>query len=82
MMKENFNPIENERDDIKAAFHMLDKENKGYIRTRDLKMVLLVEGSNLTETEVDLFLIEADKSGDGIIDYEGGCLHSTLLTDR
>uniref|UniRef100_A0A670YZ41 Calglandulin n=1 Tax=Pseudonaja textilis TaxID=8673 RepID=A0A670YZ41_PSETE len=61
----------NQDEELRAAFKVFDKEHKGYIEWDTLKYVLMNAGEPLNEHEAELMMKEADKDGDGTIDYEG-----------
>nr|XP_060632967.1 parvalbumin alpha [Anolis sagrei ordinatus] len=57
-------------DDVKKVFHILDKDQSGYIEEDELKFVLkgfTAEGRDLSDKETKAFLNAADKDGDGKI---------------
>lgn len=61
---------------LKFAFKVYDMDRDGYISNGELFMVLkMMVGSNLKDTQlqqiVDKTIINADKDGDGKINYEG-----------
>ncbi|XP_072308424.1 calglandulin-like [Eucyclogobius newberryi] len=56
--------------ELRAAFKVFDKEAKGYIDWNTLKYVLTNAGEPLNEVEAEAMMKEADKDGDGTIDYE------------
>ncbi|XP_029435135.1 calmodulin-like protein 6 [Rhinatrema bivittatum] len=60
----------NQDEELRAAFKMFDKEAKGYIEWNTLKYVLMNAGEPLNEEEAEQMMKEADKDGDGTIDYE------------
>ncbi|CAM4654004.1 unnamed protein product [Lepidochelys olivacea] len=60
----------NQDEELRAAFKVFDKEHKGYIDWNTLKYVLMNAGEPLNEQEAELMMKEADKDGDGTIDYE------------
>ncbi|KYO31443.1 calmodulin-like protein 6 [Alligator mississippiensis] len=60
----------NQDEELRAAFKVFDKEHKGYIEWDTLKYVLMNAGEPLNENEAELMMKEADKDGDGTIDYE------------
>ncbi|XP_039365129.1 calmodulin-like protein 6 isoform X2 [Mauremys mutica] len=66
----------NQDEELRAAFKVFDKEHKGYIDWNTLKYVLMNAGEPLNEQEAELMMKEADKDGDGTIDYEEICCHS------
>ena len=60
-----------QRSVIRKQFDNYDKEKKGYITKDEFKRVLENKiSSNITTEEVDKMMEEADKDGDGQIDYE------------
>lgn len=50
---------------------MFDKDGNGYITAAELRFVMTNLGEKMTDEEVDEMVKEADKDGDGQIDYEG-----------
>uniref|UniRef100_A0A8C6SXJ6 Calmodulin like 6 n=1 Tax=Neogobius melanostomus TaxID=47308 RepID=A0A8C6SXJ6_9GOBI len=60
----------NQDAELRAAFKVFDKEAKGYIEWNTLKYVLTNAGEPLNEVEAEAMMKEADKDGDGTIDYE------------
>ncbi|XP_061905540.1 calglandulin-like [Entelurus aequoreus] len=60
----------NQDAELRAAFKVFDKEAKGFIDWNTLKYVLMNAGEPLNETEAEQMMKEADKDGDGTIDYE------------
>ncbi|KAK1340591.1 hypothetical protein QTO34_019162 [Cnephaeus nilssonii] len=61
---------QNQEGELRAAFQVFDKEGKGYIDWDTLKYVLMNAGEPLNEVEAEQMMKEADKDGDGTIDYE------------
>ncbi|XP_034527642.1 calmodulin-like protein 6 [Ailuropoda melanoleuca] len=61
---------QNQEGELRAAFRVFDKEGKGYIDWDTLKYVLMNAGEPLSEIEAEQMMKEADKDGDGTIDYE------------
>uniref|UniRef100_A0A2K5Q4R2 Calmodulin like 6 n=1 Tax=Cebus imitator TaxID=2715852 RepID=A0A2K5Q4R2_CEBIM len=61
---------QNQESELRAAFRVFDKEGKGYIDWNTLKYVLMNAGEPLNEVEAEQMMKEADKDGDGTIDYE------------
>ena len=50
---------------------MFDRSNSGFISRYDLKRVMLdIVGEKVSDAEVDLMMLEADKDRNGKIDYE------------
>jgi len=60
---------EDERE-LKEAFRVLDKSNKGVIDVKDLKWILKSLGDDLTEEEIEDMITETDTDGSGTVDYE------------
>ncbi|KAM9241689.1 calmodulin-like protein 6 [Dugong dugon] len=61
---------QNQESELRAAFRDFDKESKGYIDWNMLKYVLMNAGESLSEVEAEKMMKEADKNGNGTIDYE------------
>lgn len=61
---------------------MLLKDENGYISADELRHVMASLGENLTEDEVKAMIQEADKDGDGHVNYEGwySSLHANCNT--
>lgn len=50
---------------------VFDRNNSGFISRCDLKRVMQeIVGENVSDEEVDLMMLEADKDQNGKIDYE------------
>lgn len=49
---------------------MFDSKKNGYITAGDLKTVLLGLNPKITDDQVDSIITEADKDGDGVLNYE------------
>ncbi|KAM9685390.1 LOW QUALITY PROTEIN: calmodulin-like protein 6 [Trichechus inunguis] len=60
---------QNQESELRAAF-VFDKESKGYIDRNTLKYVLMNAGEPLSEVEAQQMMKEADKDGNGTIDYK------------
>ena len=56
-----------QKDRLFEAFCMLDKDNNGHITKEELMEVLRTEKNQ--EKEIENYIKQADKNGDGIIDY-------------
>lgn len=61
---------EDERE-LREAFRVLDKGNKGTIPVEDLRWILKSIGDDFTEEELDDMIAETDTDGSGTVDYEG-----------
>jgi len=60
---------EDERE-LKEAFRVLDKGNKGVIDVKDLRWILQSLGDDLTPDEIEDMITETDTDGSGTVDYE------------
>ncbi|XP_021339437.1 neo-calmodulin-like isoform X1 [Mizuhopecten yessoensis] len=56
--------------ELSHAFKMFDRDNSGKINFEELRVALTCIGEKLTDDEVKDMLAEADRNGDGEIDYE------------
>ena len=63
------NDIDTEEELIKA-FKVFDKDGNGLINLNELKHIMLKVGNNISESEIDQMLNEADIDMDGFINYE------------
>ena len=58
-------------DEIKEAFKVFDKDGNGFISSSELKHVMTNLGEKLSDEEIEEMIHEADKDGDGQVNYEG-----------
>ena len=58
------------REELEEAFHVFDKEGKGFISASELKHIMTTLGEKMTQNEVEDMIKEADVNGDGQINYE------------
>ncbi|XP_065052215.1 uncharacterized protein LOC135681595 isoform X1 [Rhopilema esculentum] len=56
-------------EEVRIAFEFFDLDGNGYISMTELKQVALELGEELTESEIDEMIREADVDGDGQVDY-------------
>ncbi|XP_007905465.1 calglandulin [Callorhinchus milii] len=70
LMGEYHEKSKNQDAELREAFKVFDQESKGYIEWNTLKYVLMSVGEPLNEEEAEQMMKEADKDGDGTIDYE------------
>lgn len=56
-------------EEIMEAFRCFDRDGSGSLDSKELKHILQTMGDKLTEEEADMMVMEADKDGDGDIDY-------------
>lgn len=57
-------------DQIREAFKVFDKENKGYLTVDELRHIMTNLGERLEDEEVDEMLSIVDADGNGLVDYE------------
>ena len=62
---------------FQTAFRTFDSDNSGKISAAELKQVMTNLGENLTEDEINEMIQEADRDGDGQINYEGEAVMSS-----
>ncbi|XP_034934417.1 probable calcium-binding protein CML13 isoform X2 [Chelonus insularis] len=60
---------EQEEQELRDAFRVFDKHNRGYITASDLRAVLQCLGEDLSEEEIEDMIKEVDEDGDGRIDF-------------
>ncbi|XP_034236966.1 calmodulin-like [Thrips palmi] len=58
-----------EEKELRDAFRVFDKHNRGYIVASDLRAVLQCLGEDLSEEEIEDMIKEVDVDGDGRIDF-------------
>uniref|UniRef100_A0A1I8GC76 Calmodulin n=1 Tax=Macrostomum lignano TaxID=282301 RepID=A0A1I8GC76_9PLAT len=68
MLQDEENTTRKERQ-MKRAFAVFDKDGNGLIDSQELKRVMESLGEKLTDQEIDEMMREADKNGDGFVDY-------------
>jgi len=69
MMSDKMNTV-NDADMIRMAFRVLDKYGTGTISSKNFKHLMTHIGDKLSEAEVEEMIAEADKDGDGTLNYE------------
>merc|ERR1712117_97860 len=62
-----------EEADLREAFKIFDRDKDGFISMKELKKVCSMLGTMLTKEELDQFMAEADKDGNGKLDYDEFC---------
>lgn len=68
LMAKNMAEIDTERN-LKEAFRVFDKDDDGYLLVGELRRVMTSLGEKMSSEEVDDMIREADKNGDGKINY-------------
>mmetsp|Transcript_15526 Transcript_15526/g.22520 ORF Transcript_15526/g.22520 Transcript_15526/m.22520 type:complete len:107 (+) Transcript_15526:131-451(+) len=58
------------KDEVCKYFSMFDRNRDGKIDSSEFKKVMTTMGEALTDEEVEFIISEADKDGNGYIDYE------------
>ena len=56
---------------MREAFSIFDQNNDGYIDKYELKSVMRRLGNNLRDETIAKMIHDADKNGDGRIDFDG-----------
>ena len=59
----------NQEDELKERFKLFDKDGNGLIDRDELRTVMQQLGEKLSEDDIDEMIEDADKNGDGQIDY-------------
>ena len=55
---------------IRRTFNELDRDGNGYISKEEFKSVMRKQGLPLKKSQLNAIMAEADKNGDGKIDYD------------
>lgn len=58
------------RTSIRKAFNELDLDGNGYITKKEFKSVMRKQSAKYTEKQMNAMMKEADRNGDGKIDYD------------
>ena len=58
------------RDEVMKVYELFDFEQQGYITFKNLKKIAQDVGENLTDQELHEMIAEADKTGDGHINFQ------------
>ncbi|XP_037075106.1 calmodulin-like [Pollicipes pollicipes] len=69
MMARKMSGMESE-DELKEAFRVFDKDDDGFLSVAELRHIMTSMGEKMTKNEVDDMISEADKDGDGKINYQ------------
>lgn len=60
--------------ELKEAFRLYDKEEKGYIPTSSLREILAALDDQITPDQMDGMIAEIDTDGSGTVDFDGNYL--------
>ena len=55
---------------FREAFKIFDRNRDGYIDMKELRRVTAMLGTMLSQEEIEEFMAEADRDGNGKLDYE------------
>ena len=64
------NKDSNQEDELRARFTLFDKDGNGLITRDELRDVMTQLGEKMSEDDIDEMIEDADKNGDGMINYE------------
>ncbi|KAK4771810.1 hypothetical protein SAY86_013585 [Trapa natans] len=70
MANSSIKETEEEKEELKEAFKVFDKDQNGYISACELRQVMVSLGEKLTDEEVEQMIKEADMDGDGRVNYD------------
>ena len=57
--------------ELKEAFRVFDKNNRGVIEACDLKLIFQTLDPDMPDEEVEQIINEVDEDGSGTVDFEG-----------
>ena len=60
--------------ELKEAFRVFDKNNRGVIEACDLKLIFQTLDPDMPDEEVEQIINEVDEDGSGTVDFEGNTL--------
>ncbi|XP_055388675.1 uncharacterized protein LOC129617520 [Condylostylus longicornis] len=63
-------PDKTSKEEILKLFRLFDEDGNGKISFRNLKKISSEVGENLTDDELQEMIDEADRDGDGVVDFE------------
>lgn len=70
MMSFKMGALDNDEDLIRSAFRVLDKRGTGSVTEAEFRFLMTNIGDKISHDEFDMLIGEADKDGDGVLDYE------------
>lgn len=56
--------------ELKETFNLFDKDHDGTISVKELGVAMRALGQNPTEAELQDMIMEADRDGNGVLDFE------------
>ena len=71
IMTSNFVSIDIERERMKVAFNLVDRNNDGRISLAEFRAVMTHNNTEMSQEKVDQLFQEVDKEGKGYLDYQG-----------
>ena len=74
---EKLTPEQNAK--YREAFSLFDQDSDGFISPAELRVVMANLGENLTDSELEEMMKEADTDGDGKVSYQGEFQPSSAL---
>ena len=63
--------VNDKEEQLRETFNQIDKDSSGFITADELHDWLTALGENLTQDEIQEMICEADRDGDGKVNYEG-----------
>jgi calmodulin len=57
--------------ELREAFRVFDKNNRGVIDTADLKIIFKAIDPDMADDEIEQIIMEVDEDGSGTVDFEG-----------
>ena len=57
--------------ELREAFRVFDKNNRGVIDVIDLKLILQALDPDMNDEEIEQIISEVDEDGSGTVDFEG-----------
>ena len=79
VMLEKMRELDSE-DEIRKCFQVFDRDGNGHINFQELKCMMDLAGTKLSDYDIDEILKRADTNGDGQLDYEGGNCFNDIST--
>eukprot|EP00095_Tigriopus_kingsejongensis_P006981 maker-scaffold641_size121017-snap-gene-0.21 protein:Tk06981 transcript:maker-scaffold641_size121017-snap-gene-0.21-mRNA-1 annotation:"Calmodulin" len=62
--------LDNDEELIRSAFRVMDKKGTGTITSAEFRFLMTNIGDKISHEEFDMLIGEADRDGDGYLDYE------------